>query len=243
MKFPVNYLFILFFIFSCRPVLHQSAAPQKEIFSIDSLTPPHRDAQQLIAPYKKQLDAQMDKVITYNPYILNKDGLNSNLALVSADALLAVANEVYQKNYGKEVDAALTNSGGLRRNFTPGNLTVRSIYELMPFENEVVVVRISGQKFKEMIEYLRKGKGHPIAGFSFARQGEDSDILIKNQPFDVNKTYTIATTDFLQKGGDGMDFLANPIELHPLDLKLRGLFIQYFEKSDTIKINTTPRYR
>lgn len=243
MKFYFNYLFILVFISSCHPALQQSAVPQREIISIDSRLQPHKNAQQLIAPYKKQLDAQMDRIITYNIYDLNKEGLNSSLGMLTADALLDVANEIHQKVYNEEVDIALTNSGGLRRTFTPGSLTIRSMYELMPFENEVVVVKISGKDFIKMIEYLRKGKGHPIAGFSFAMQGEDLNIFIKNQPFDINKSYTVATTDYLQAGGDNMNFLSNPIELHPLHLKLRDLFIQYFEKSDTIKINTTPRYR
>ncbi|MGI9526847.1 MAG: 5'-nucleotidase C-terminal domain-containing protein [Weeksellaceae bacterium] len=198
----------------------------------------------MIKPYKETLDKKMNHVLAYNPHTLDKNGANFPLGIFITDLILKETNEKFQKLHpGEKIDAVLMNTGGLRRTFEPGNLTVRSIYELMPFENELVVVTLSSDQFVAMVNFLKESdKNHPIAGFSFHKNQEVLNILVDGKPFDQNKNYNVVTNDYLQKGGDNMDFLTKPIKAEYLHLKLRDLFIEGLEKVDTIQLNKTPRY-
>ncbi|MXV38937.1 hypothetical protein GO491_09675 [Flavobacteriaceae bacterium Ap0902] len=213
-------------------------------FSISDSIPEKQEISDLIRPYKIELDQKMNQILAYNPITLDKNGADFTLGIFVTDLMLKEVNDRYRKIHpGERVDAVLMNTGGLRRTFTPGDLTVRSIYELMPFENEVVVVTLTADKFEEMVRFLQKSdRNHPIAGFSFNKNQEVLNILINGKPLDPNKTYRVVTNDYLQKGGDDMDFFKNAVNTEYFDLKIRDLFIESLQQIDTIKINKNPRY-
>ncbi len=194
-----------------------------------------------IEPYKNELQETMDKVISYTPVDLPKAGFNSPLANLNCDMVLEESNLIYQPKHGQKIDMCLLNWGGIRRTFTKGNLTVKNVYELMPFENEVVVVTLSGAKIREMMQFLSQAEfGHPISGIQFVPNDENS-LIINGQKFDPNKNYTVVTNDFLQKGGDQMNFFENPVSDENLGIKQRDIMMRYFEKHDTIKVNLDKR--
>ena len=93
-----------------------------------------------------------------------------------------------------------------------GKVTVETAYKLMPFENNLVVVTLTGEKVKELITYFIKGKkAHPLSQHvELTINGENYNLTINNQPFDPHKTYTVLTSDYLQNGGDSMYFFKNP---------------------------------
>jgi 2',3'-cyclic-nucleotide 2'-phosphodiesterase (5'-nucleotidase family) len=118
---------------------------------------------------------------------------------------------------------------------------VGDVYELMPFENRTLIVTMTGEQILKMVKFLSDaGVGHPISGIRF-KPGDENSVLINGEKFDKNKTYTVVTNDYLQKGGDQMYFLSNPVKMEFLDVKLRDLMIDYFEKHDTIKVNLDKR--
>lgn len=239
------YIFFSFVLFwACSPRWNINSTQKQEIKINDQLEPDAEIAA-FIAPYQQQLDKEMNEALAYNPYNLHKKGYNSPIANLLADAVLDESNQIYSTRHkGASIDICLLNHGGIRRTFSPGMLSLKSVYELMPFENEVVVVTISGEKFLEMIDYLKRGKkGHPISGITFSLKGDETQIMLGEHPFDVTKNYTVVTNDYLQKGGDHMDFFANPIHLENLNIKLRDMYIQYFQKVDTIKVNLNKRYQ
>lgn len=236
-------LFIIIFnLCNCQKVYYSTSHIEKKEINITHKLKPKTEIQEVIEPFKKQLDAKMDKVLTYNPYKLVK-GLNSNLSNLLADQLLEAGNEIFTKKYHKQIDASLLNAGGIRRTFTPGNITTGNIFELMPFENMAVVVKLSGKDFLKMIDFLKQNRvGHPISGFSFSLDGAELNLKLRGEPFNVNKSYWVITNDYLQKGGDEMYFFSKPEEMINLKVKLRDLFIKQFQKNDTLQVNTTPRY-
>lgn len=230
-------------LFACNKQLYVGNS-EEERFSISGELQSSAEFDKMIKPYKKQMEGELDKVLAYNPVDLHKKGLNFPLGNLVTDLMLKEANEIYSKMHpNQKIDVCLMNKGGLRRTFAPGNLTVRSMYELMPFENEAVVVTMTGEKFLEMVEFLRKsGKGHPVAGFSFNKYKEDLNVLVGDIPLNKNNTYRLLTNDYLQKGGDQMTFFKDPIKVEYLGIKLREMYIGYFDKIDTVKVNTNPRY-
>ena len=190
------------------------------------------------------MDSLLNRELAYSPIALNLDGTNTTLGNFVTDLMNEEGDRIYaSKHNGQTIDVVLMNRGGLRRTFAPGTLSVRSMYELMPFENEAVVVTMTGEKLLEMIEFLRAtDRNHPVSGVEFNKNSNDTDFLINGKKFDPNKNYTVLTNDYLQKGGDQMRFFLDPIKVEYLNIKLRDMFIEYLEKIDTVKVDTNPRY-
>lgn len=194
----------------------------------------------MIAPYKIQLDAQMNEVIGVAEQTLTKalpDGCLGNLV---ADACLDYASKAYQK----QVDFCVLNNGGIRiPAIQQGNIQVGKIYELMPFDNMIEVVEISGEKCLELFVWIAKNKGVPVSGVQLTLNKDVAEqIYVQGKPFDVNKTYTIATTDFLTNGGDGLTMLAAG-KRFATNYKLRDAIINYVKVNQTIKANNNGRIK
>jgi len=112
-----------------------------------------------------------------------------------------------------------------------GAVTLRNIYELMPFENEMVAVTINGSNAEKMFGFIAHKGGMPMAG-AIMGIGADtvSKIIIGNVAFDKSKNYTVITSDYLALGGDEMSFFASPVSYHPLKLKMRDAIADYLRE-------------
>ncbi len=117
-------------------------------------------------------------------------------------------------------DVALVNGGSIRADLTynPGVLTKRDVLSILPFNNPIVKVEISGKTLRQVLEHgvarsaedNEPGRFPQISGMSFTFDvskpafSRVTEIKIGGQPLDENKTYTLATSDFLvTRGGDG----------------------------------------
>ena len=114
-------------------------------------------------------------------------------------------------------DIAIQNSGGIRADMASGPVTVRTIFNIMPFDNYVVNLKMNGRLVKEVLEHgVGRTKGIiQVSGLSFSYnrdkpKGERiSDIFVKGKPLDLEASYRVSTVDFLVQGGDGyMPFAA-----------------------------------
>jgi len=164
------------------------------------------DLDAMIAPYKSQLDDQMNAVIAYNPAKMPKQRPSSALGNWFADILEEEASKIY----GVEVDFAVQNYGGLRvPALNKGDVTVGSIYELMPFDNTLVVLELDGKTTKKLLDRIAAKGGWPVSrGLSFKiKKDKAKDIMIGGNPFDSRKNYTVALPDYIANGGDQCFFL------------------------------------
>ncbi|MGA9327376.1 MAG: 5'-nucleotidase [Salegentibacter sp.] len=231
---------------SCGQKVQKTEETGKRIAISDSIQA-DTSISNYIQPYKEHLNNTLDSTLAYNPKNLTKreDGLNTALGNLMADVVMQQANPVFKKRSGKDIDMVLLNSGGIRSDLSKGNISRRSAYALMPFENEIVVTELSGEKMKEMLQYLQQGKtAHPISGAQI-KLDENYNLLeakINGKEFDPQQTYFVATSDYLQQGGDHMDFFKDPVQLYHLDYKIRNALIDYFEKTDTIKAKADQRF-
>lgn len=209
----------------------------RQINISDTLTA-NEKIEKFIKPYKNHIDAQMDSVLAYSPKTLSKKDSKYNTALgnMMADAVMAYANPIFNKRTKFNIDAVLLNFGGIRSTLPQGNITMREAYNIMPFENRVIVLELSGKKVNEMFEYLKHGTAHPINGLHLVinDDGDIEESSIHGKPVDLKETYFIATNDYLQNGGDHMDFFKNPVSILDLDYKVRNILIDYFADNDTI---------
>lgn len=196
--------------------------------------------QAFIAPYKAHIDREMNEVLAYVPYDLTKtEGeLNTAIGNLMADALMELSNPVFNSRTGKNIDIVLLNFGGIRSSISKGNITTRTAFQVMPFENEVVVAKMKGEHVREMIRYLiDSGSAHPVAGIELQLEEDNSirKVLIQGEPLEDGSPYYVATNDYLLQGGDNMTFFSYAEEVTNLDYKIRNLLIDYFRKNDTIK--------
>ncbi len=200
----------------------------------------------LVSPYKENLESDMNEVLAYAPIdlIRNRDMVETNIGNFMADLCYKHGNAVFKEKTGNNVDFVLLNIGGVRSEISKGNVTTRNAFEVMPFENSMVVTELPYEKIVELLEYLTKSASpHP-----FSKQLKlvfENDKLtsakINNEDFSKNKTYFVLTSDYLQHGGDRMTFFKDPISLVDLDYKIRTAIIDELKEIDTISAKVDGR--
>ncbi len=115
----------------------------------------------------------------------------------------------------------------------------------MPFENNVVVTALKGSVVFEMINYLKiSNKAHPISGLELVINADNSykKIQIGGKAVDSEKLYYIATSDYLYKGGDQMEFFKKSDTLYKLNYKIRNVLLDYFSIHDTLNPEADQRF-
>lgn len=224
---------------SCKKEQIQVKTIRSKTLSVDQKIPSDTTVLNFISPFQQTLDKEINEVLSYTPQVLTReDGkMQSSIGNIYADLCIERANPVFKKLTGKSIDLALFNYGGIRQSIPKGDIKVIDVFQLMPFENMLVVAELSGEQMEALFNFFEKEKSaHPISGVQLTF-GNDSltKILIQNKPFDKKKNYFVLTSDYLQQGGDHMVFLENPVKLHPLNYKIRDAIIDYLKDYDTIK--------
>lgn len=199
---------------------------QKESFSHYSLkeNTESQIAKVTIAEYKVKVDAQTEKVIASSSDILTKESAESTLGNFVCDAL-KYSGEKEFKNL--PIDVVMVNRGGLRVNLPKGDIKVSNIFELMPFENDLILVKIKGEKLLEGVQIILEKK-HSFLGIKIK---EENGILVETSvngtSIDKEKIYTVVTSDYLANGGDNFIFLKDPVLIEKSKLKIREAIINY----------------
>jgi 2',3'-cyclic-nucleotide 2'-phosphodiesterase (5'-nucleotidase family) len=167
----------------------------------------------LIAPYHDKVSAQMTEVLGTAPTALVKTPGESPLSNFVAD----LQRERASKELGQPVLMGVMTNGGLRAGFAAGSVTLGSVFELMPFENELVVLDAPGPVVQQLFDYAAHVK-MAISGatYTVTFDGQPRDIRIGDKLFDVNenRTWSIAISDYLATGGDNMTFFKPIVPRH-----------------------------
>lgn len=220
---------------SCKTPLNvANIHTEKNIYITDQLKE-NEAMNAAIQPYKQELEGKMNTVISHTNVELTKAGDNSNLGNLLADYTFEGADEWAKKNNRPAVDAAVINIGGIRTIIPKGDIQTKQIYEVMPFENEIVIVKMSGKGMEGLFDYyLKTQKNNPVSHLIIETEnGKLSQKLINGKAIDYNKTYYIATSDYLALGGDNMLFFGKG-ELIPTGIKMRDLFLEKFRQNPEI---------
>ncbi|QHJ09251.1 5'-nucleotidase C-terminal domain-containing protein [Hymenobacter busanensis] len=187
---------------ACQRGAYQPKLDTTAAQTVTAAQPADPKAEAVIVPYRQRVQEQMGTVIGTAPVAIRKNPGESPLANFTADILRARATAAL----GTPIDLAVMTNGGLRAELPAGNLTVGSVFELMPFENELVVLDAPGPVVQQMFEYAAPIK-MALSGATYTSAGgKPTDILINGKPFDPSRTYTIAISDYLAGGGDHLDF-------------------------------------
>lgn len=177
-------------------------------------------------PYKNKIETQMNEIIAYSDTILTKEGVESSLANFVMESM---EMEFKQLSYDtiKQL-ICMINRGGLRNNLPKGDIKIGTIFEIMPFDNEIVILKISGKKLTEAINSFCENGKLFSSHIQFRIDHKKAiNIHIGNIPINENEAYYILTSDYLAAGGDNSGFFAHPSFYQNTGVKVRDAMINY----------------
>ncbi len=196
----------------------------------------------IIAPYRIQLDSQMNEVIGYASHDLTTEGKYESTLGLFVTRLL---REQSIASYGREVDVAIMNHhGGLRAPINEGPITLGEVYEVMPFENEMILLEVPGDSMVQVIQHIGKSGRSMIWPVSFQVSAAGVvDVLIAGEEVVADKNYVLAISDYLANGGGGFKMLTSLKKLDVNPVKLRDMIVaeikQWSDKGDSLNIKMT----
>jgi 2',3'-cyclic-nucleotide 2'-phosphodiesterase (5'-nucleotidase family) len=226
---------------SCGKPSYQLTKIEGKLIPVTATIQQTPDIEKYIRPYREHIDADLNTVLAYSTETLDKSvgKWQSTLGNLLADVTLNTGDKVFQLREKKSIDLCFLNSGGIRSILPKGDVTARTAFEIMPFENSLVVIALKGEQIQELVNYfITTKKSHPLSGLTFtiAKDSSSKNLLVQGKPLDNNAIYYVATNDYLANGGDNMNFFKKGIEKYDLDYKLRNILIDYFKEVDTIPV-------
>lgn len=207
--------------------------------TIDASIPDDPATVALVAPYGVKVHA-LDNIIGTLTVELKKSGIGGGtLGNFVTDAMRRRAS-LQMKH---PVLLAITNSGGLRRNtIAPGELRARDVYELLPFENALVTIDLTGAQLLEFLGVIvSHGDAQSGAQVVYRRTADEHNEFVnatfatadgRRQEIVPTEVYTIVTIDYLVKRGGDYSVLQEGANMRPLNLTIRDALL------DDIKTET-----
>ncbi|MGH2552543.1 MAG: 5'-nucleotidase C-terminal domain-containing protein [Chitinophagaceae bacterium] len=228
-RIPTLYILFLipFSIISSCHSSYQSQSLQYKSYSISIAGTEDSLVSALLIPYSDSVNRSMNKVIGIAEKTLEKKKPEGTLGNFMANAFLVMAEEKYNTN----VDAAFMNDGGIRLDqLTAGPVTKGKIFELMPFDNVLILQKIKGEVLQQFLDLIAGQGGWPVAGLMMQiRNKKAVNVVIGGKPLDPEATYTTANSDFIANGGGNADML-RPIQQISNGYLVRDALFDYIKK-------------
>ncbi len=196
-------IFLLFLLLAGEFACHTPYRSAKLEYSNYRLTPEtNKDSSAiaLLKPYSDEVARTMNDVVGTVSVTLEKAQPECSLGDFMADAYLAMAREKFKT----KVDGAMMNYGGIRLTQLPaGTVTRGKIFELMPFDNLLVLQRLSGSQLQQVLDLIAARNGWPLAGITMDIKDKKAiNVMVGGAALDPAATYTIVNSDFVANGGD-----------------------------------------
>ncbi len=226
-------------VLSCKQGIPELSKIEGKQIAIDSTFAAVDSIDAFIAPFRAHINSVLDSALAYAPRPITKDDgrFNTTAGNLMADIVMVQASPIFKSRTGRTIDLVLLNHGGIRSIISKGIVTARTAYEVMPFENSIVVAELSGKSVLALIAFLVASKRpQPISGLQIILNKDNSlkSFTIQGKPFDETRTYNVATSDYLINGGDHMDFFKDAVQTTDIDYFIRNAMIDYFGKVDTL---------
>lgn len=196
--------------------------------SVDSMARPDTSLVRLLSPYKQGLDKTMNEILTQTPERLEKRKPECALNNLLCDALLSQA----AARYGKPIDVSHLNFGGVRNGLPKGNVTVGDVFEVMPFDNQLVVLTLTGDKLMQFLNHFAADEALLVGGVSVKLHDNKVQAVTfaNGRTLQPAESYTVALSDYIANGGGGVSFLKEASKREDLNYLIRDALIDYFRK-------------
>ncbi|WP_316752892.1 5'-nucleotidase C-terminal domain-containing protein [Pedobacter gandavensis] len=196
-------------------------------------------------PYKVKMDQEMNTVIGHADVLMEK--LDKKDDKPVAENLLrnffsdALFHEALK--YDPTIDFAMpSTNGGIRVALPKGDIKLSNVFEVMPFENEMMVYVLSPADVQNLLEYIAKTGGQPVAGLRMKIvDDKPTEVMINGKPLDPTKNYKILTSDYVAEGGDNVQSFKNPIEKKIMGIRMRDALITYIKENQAAGKTINPK--
>lgn len=229
--------FLLFAIAACNTTFRTHAVQYNE-YKISTPEKADKKITGLLKPYADSVNKSMNEVIAIAAVSMEKSQPQNTLGNLLADILLDAA----RKKYNANVDVALINAGGIRLPSIPaGNITRGKIFELIPFDNVIVLQKLTGKQLQDLLDHTTLWRGWPVAGLTMQIKNKQAvNVQINNKPLDPSAIYTIALPDYVANGGDDASMLRG-IPQQSKGYILRDAVIEYLSEMNKQGSKISPK--
>ena len=219
-------LIAIFFALSCSSS-YKTEKIQYSNYRIQQNTAEGSSLSPLIKPYADSVNKLMNAVIGYNEKQLERKKQGNTLGFFITDAYLEMARQ----KVNTKVDAAFMNFGGIRLPDLPaGAITRGKVYELMPFDNLMVLLKLKGSQLQQYLDTLAANEGVVESGITMQIVNKTTgQINVGGQPLDLNADYIIAHSDYVAMNSN----LLKNIDRNTNGYLLRDAIIDYIRFIDS----------
>lgn len=223
-------------------------AYEQDLLPVTGETPKHPEIDRIVAHWNELLQAELSEVVGSTRAFL--DGERASVRRFETNLGNLVADVMRES---VDADMAFANGGGIRASISSGEVTVGDVYTVLPFDNTLVKLELTGEQVLEALEHgvrnwpSENGGFLQVSGLSFyinsdAEPGSRvEDVIVNGQPLDPNGRYTVATNDFMAAGGDGYAVLAEAELLADTGIMLRDVLVEHFRAQGSIEVPVLDR--
>ncbi|HEY0066867.1 MAG TPA: 5'-nucleotidase C-terminal domain-containing protein [Flavisolibacter sp.] len=214
---------LLVLLASCSTV-YQPVKLQYEEYRITPQLPRDTALLNLTRVYRDSLEKSMNEVLGTFGQALEREQPSGSLNNFMTDVMLQMARQ----KMDPQVSVAFLNNGGIRlTQIAAGPITRGKVFELMPFDNLLLVQQVKGSVLQQVLDATAASGGWPVAGLTMEIQDKKAvNVLIGGQPLDPSRTYHITTTDYVINVDDQGKPLRN-IPVQNTGYLLRDAIIDY----------------
>jgi len=204
------------------------------VIAVDSTIEVNAEVEAYLSPLRDSVEAVMNETIGYTTSQLKASKPGTPLSNFVADLILEAAeDEISKNNMASLPMISVINIKGLRAPLPKGNITIRNIYALMPFENYLVILKHNGAQIRELFQHMGESNGDGLSGGSFTFKGNKVvNPRINENPVEDGRQYYVAAPDYLASGGDHYTVFSKASEKHESSRKIRDLIIIHIKKLD-----------
>lgn len=200
-------------------IISWSSIPIGDSISID------QNIESIISPYRSRLDSIMNEVIGRAAADMTSRGEYES---VLGTFVTRLSLEQCEAIFDRTIDVAVMNHhGGLRAPINKGDITLGEVFQVMPFENEMVLLEVPGEVLLEVVEKINGSGSSMLWPVKFtATSSGPKNIKLNDQPISKSETYTMAISDYLANGGGGFRMLIPLKRIEVPTVLLRDIIVK-----------------
>jgi 5'-nucleotidase/UDP-sugar diphosphatase len=212
------------------------------LLEVTAALPPATRVVEVVEAFAARLGPIVEQVLAQNDSSLSSSG-----ALTEEIALGNLVADLMRD--AVRADIAVQNGGGIRGDLRAGPVRLRDLYTVLPFDNTIVTMTLSGRHVEKMLEesVARRGRGGflHVSGVSFTAtdEGRVRDIRVNGAPLDRDRLYRVAANNFTAGGGDGFTVFEEARNVEDTGTRLREAVVVALKERTTVSARVEGRIR